>query len=188
MLSWAMLYDVKMFDEDIKGIVLLDELEQHIHPSWQRRIISLLRPQFPKIQFITTTHSPLIAANASKLYKDDLESKLFHLTFDNQQGNQISEVEEKLRDLDCDQVLSSEAFDYIFGVDPDLDTILREASVLAAKDERSKEEEVKLQMFKDKLREVMFPKGKTLIERVVEREYYTDLKQRIEEFNKIMEQ
>jgi predicted ATPase len=188
MLSWAMLYDVKMFDEDIKGIVLLDELEQHVHPSWQRRIISLLRTQFPKIQFITTTHSPLIAANASKLYKDDLESKLFHLTFDNQQGNQISEVEEKLRDLDCDQVLSSEAFDYIFGVDPDLDTILREASVLAAKDERSKEEEVKLQMFKDKLREVMFPKGKTLIERVVEREYYTDLKQRIEEFNKIMEQ
>ena len=59
--------------------------------------------------------------------------------------------------------------------------------MLAAKDERSQEEEVKLQQFKEKLRELMFPKGKTLIERVVEREYYSDLKQRIKEFNKIME-
>ena len=187
MLSWAMMYDVKMFDEHIKGIVLLDELEQHLHPSWQRRIISLLRAYFPQMQFITTTHSPLIAANASKLHDNEPDSKLFHLTYDNQHGNQISAVEENLHDLGCDQVLSSEAFDHIFSVDPALDAILREASVLAAKDERSQAEEVKLQQFKEKLRELMFPKGKTLIERVVEREYYSDLKQRIKEFNKIME-
>lgn len=187
MLSWAMMYDVKMFDEHIKGIVLLDELEQHLHPSWQRRIISLLRAYFPQMQFITTTHSPLIAANASKLHDNEPDSKLFHLTYDNQHGNQISAVEENLHDLGCDQVLSSEAFDHIFSVDPALDAILREASVLAAKDERSQAEEVKLQQFKEKLRELMFPKGKTLIERVVEREYYSDLKQRINEFNKIME-
>lgn len=187
MLSWAMMYNVKMFDDHIRGIVLLDELEQHLHPSWQRRIISLLRAHFPKMQFITTTHSPLIAANASNLHDDEPDSKLFHLTYDNQHGNQISEVEENLHDLGCDQVLSSEAFDHIFSVDPALDTILREASVLAAKDERSQEEEVKLQRFKEKLRELMFPKGKTLIERLVEREYYSELEKSISDFKNILE-
>jgi len=40
------------------GIVLIDELDLHLHPRWQRKIISDLRRAFPKIQFICTTHSP----------------------------------------------------------------------------------------------------------------------------------
>jgi predicted ATP-binding protein involved in virulence len=42
------------------GIVLIDELDLHLHPKWQRRIVSDLRRTFPKMQFIATTHSPLI--------------------------------------------------------------------------------------------------------------------------------
>lgn len=187
MLSWAMLYNVKMFDDHIRGIVLLDELEQHLHPSWQRRIISLLREHFPQMQFITTTHSPLIAANASKMSNVKLESKLFHLNYDNQKGNQISEVEEMLRDLGCDQVLSSEAFDHIFSIDPRIDKILREASILASKDKRSNEEEQRLDAFKRELKNIMFPKGRTLIERLVERDYYSELEKSISDFDNILE-
>lgn len=40
------------------GLVLIDELDLHLHPRWQRRVISDLRRTFPKIQFICTTHSP----------------------------------------------------------------------------------------------------------------------------------
>lgn len=40
------------------GVVLIDELDLHLHPRWQRRVISDLRRTFPKIQFICTTHSP----------------------------------------------------------------------------------------------------------------------------------
>lgn len=40
------------------GLVLVDELDLHLHPKWQRRVISDLRRTFPKIQFICTTHSP----------------------------------------------------------------------------------------------------------------------------------
>jgi predicted ATP-binding protein involved in virulence len=40
------------------GIVLIDEIEQHLHPGWQQRILPSLRRIFPKIQFIVTTHSP----------------------------------------------------------------------------------------------------------------------------------
>jgi predicted ATP-binding protein involved in virulence len=40
------------------GVVLIDELDLHLHPRWQRRVIHDLRKTFPKIQFIATTHSP----------------------------------------------------------------------------------------------------------------------------------
>ncbi|MEN8131595.1 MAG: AAA family ATPase [Pseudomonadota bacterium] len=42
------------------GVVLIDELDLHLHPRWQRRIIEDLRRTFPKIQFICTTHSPFL--------------------------------------------------------------------------------------------------------------------------------
>ncbi|TYT73892.1 AAA family ATPase [Desulfobotulus mexicanus] len=42
------------------GVVLIDELDLHLHPRWQRRVIEDLRRTFPKIQFICTTHSPFL--------------------------------------------------------------------------------------------------------------------------------
>jgi len=42
------------------GVVLIDELDVHLHPKWQRGIVESLRTVFPSIQFICTTHSPFI--------------------------------------------------------------------------------------------------------------------------------
>jgi len=42
------------------GVVLIDELDVHLHPRWQRRVVDDLRKTFPKIQFVATTHSPQI--------------------------------------------------------------------------------------------------------------------------------
>ncbi len=42
------------------GIVLIDEIDLHLHPKWQKRIVNDLKKVFPKIQFIATTHSPFI--------------------------------------------------------------------------------------------------------------------------------
>ena len=42
------------------GIVLIDEIDLHLHPNWQRRIINDLKTIFPMIQFVATTHSPFI--------------------------------------------------------------------------------------------------------------------------------
>lgn len=44
--------------EKTNGIVLIDEVDQHLHPGWQQRILQAIRRAFPKIQFIVTTHSP----------------------------------------------------------------------------------------------------------------------------------
>ena len=43
-----------------KGIVLIDEVDMHLHPEWQQTIIGELRSIFPNIQFIVTTHSPQV--------------------------------------------------------------------------------------------------------------------------------
>lgn len=42
------------------GVVLIDELDLHLHPRWQRKIVEDLKRVFPQVQFITTTHSPFI--------------------------------------------------------------------------------------------------------------------------------
>lgn len=49
-----------------EGIVLIDEIDLHLHPAWQRRIVDDLRRTFPKMQFIVTTHSPQIVASVSR--------------------------------------------------------------------------------------------------------------------------
>lgn len=42
------------------GVVLIDEIDLHLHPSWQRTVVAGLKHAFPNIQFIATTHSPFI--------------------------------------------------------------------------------------------------------------------------------
>jgi len=51
---------------DLRGIVLVDEIDLHLHPKWQRVIIKKLRTIFPNVQFIFTTHSPTIIQGASE--------------------------------------------------------------------------------------------------------------------------
>lgn len=49
---------------DRPGVVLIDELESHLHPAWQRTVCEWLKERFPRLQFFVTTHSPLIAQAA----------------------------------------------------------------------------------------------------------------------------
>jgi predicted ATP-binding protein involved in virulence len=47
-------------------VVLVDEIDLHLHPRWQRRILLDLVNAFPRLQFITTTHSPQVLASAKR--------------------------------------------------------------------------------------------------------------------------
>lgn len=49
-----------------EGIVLIDEIESHLHPSWQRTIGRWLVERFPRVQFIVATHSPFICQEAAE--------------------------------------------------------------------------------------------------------------------------
>ncbi|WP_338846683.1 AAA family ATPase [Massilia sp. W12] len=48
--------------DSVSGIVLLDEIDLHLHPAWQRVVVPNLAQAFPKLQFFFTSHSPLVAA------------------------------------------------------------------------------------------------------------------------------
>jgi len=48
------------------GVVMIDEIDAHLHPTWQRRIGFWLTKHFPKVQFLVTTHSPLVCHAAEK--------------------------------------------------------------------------------------------------------------------------
>ena len=51
---------------DVTGIILLDEIDLHLHPSWQRTILESVETLFPNIQFIVTSHSPFVVQSAKK--------------------------------------------------------------------------------------------------------------------------
>lgn len=108
---------------EFKGIVLIDEVELHLHPKWKYNFVKRLRDIFPKIQFIMTTHSPTVLLGASKeavfykIYKEDGEVKI-----SNQMANEgytnNSLISSPLFDLetitsrDYDKTISSD--DYIY--------------------------------------------------------------------------
>ena len=50
---------------ETKGVVLIDEIDLHLHPEWQKRVIGDLRSAFPCLQFIVTTHAPLVVGSLS---------------------------------------------------------------------------------------------------------------------------
>jgi predicted ATP-binding protein involved in virulence len=50
--------------ENFEGMVLIDELEVHLHPEWKMRVVSDLRSVFPHVQFVATTHDPLCLRGA----------------------------------------------------------------------------------------------------------------------------
>lgn len=51
---------------DMEGLVLIDEIDLHLHPKWQLGLIPTLKRVFPKLQFIVTTHSPMVLPGLSR--------------------------------------------------------------------------------------------------------------------------
>lgn len=64
---------IKALDVDTKtvnlsGVILIDEVDAHLHPTWQREIGPWFTKSFPNIQFIVTTHSPIICRSATSVW------------------------------------------------------------------------------------------------------------------------
>lgn len=161
-------------DIQINGIVLIDEIEQHLHPIWQIKIMGLLQKAFPKIQFITTTHSPLVALNSTGKFITNKQLKIHVLSW--KSGNVMSSVvKEPLSELSYNQMLGSEAFGFLHNGNQALENVLKEMSKIAAIDDPNPKQVKQLNNIKSELKNIMFPQGMTLIEREVERDYKKDL-------------
>jgi hypothetical protein len=89
---------------------LIDELDIHLHPIWQRDIAQKLRAQFPNLQFIVATHSPWIAAGAGE---DALTLKFAFVD-----GKTSVEKVQGISALPVDEVLQSAAFELVSPYSP----------------------------------------------------------------------
>ena len=170
---------------DIQGIVLFDEIEQHLHPRWQQCILSYLKKAFPEVQFIGTTHSPLVAASVGEVLPRTGIDKVIVLTSKDKHGV-IKEELEPMVGWRVDKVLASKAFDYqITGQSEELSNVLLEASILAGKEKgRTKEENARYKIIKRVIGKVILPKYQTQVERDIESDLTTRALQEIERVEK----
>lgn len=109
MLSWVVDLCKKMFDRYPNSenplaepaVVLVDEIDLHLHPQWQRGVISFLSEIFPKVQFIVTTHSPLVIQSMERinLYVLSREEHVVRVKHFPNKSFEGWTVEEIMRDL-----------------------------------------------------------------------------------------
>jgi len=147
-------------------IFLIDEIESHLHPRWQRTIIKALLDVMKKIsksakvQVITATHSPLVLASLEPIF-DNKKDAWFDLDYES--NNKRSQVILTKRDFelhgDVTNWLTSEAFDLLSGRSIETEKILEEASFLLNKNEVSKDE---IQIMYKKLVKALSPRDNYL--------------------------
>lgn len=180
LIGWALTHQPNVRNlKEIVGIVLIDEIEQHLHPKWQRGIIATLREQFPKIQFITTTHSPLVARSVGQIGDNTNPDQLLHFKLGPSNNVEITPIK-SMKGWRSDQILASEAFDWLVDADPDVEAVMKRASELVAKgDDRSSSEDAELEALKFSLSSILLSEGQTLIERTIESERYKEITEEI---------
>jgi len=111
-LVWRLIQSFPASEDPLKedGVVLIDELDIHLHPVWQRDIAVWLREQFPNLQFIVATHSPLIAAGAG----EDARTLKFSL----RDGKAAVETAPDISAMNVDRILQSSAFELVSPYSP----------------------------------------------------------------------
>lgn len=146
--------DDKTSCHDMEGLVLIDELDLYLHPSWQRSIIQALKATFPRIQFVATTHSPLALVG---LRPD--QDEIVRLTIDPKTGDvrQLDMKQGRTHEPDPRLMTGSEIYRTYFGIErfypAHLGELLRRHRYLAADPTRSDEDDARLDEIEARLRE-----------------------------------
>jgi hypothetical protein len=145
---------------EMEGLVLIDEIDLHLHPKWQLGLIPTLKRVFPKLQFIVTTHSPMILPGLSR-------EEVVILGTD-KEGNVVAQ-----ESLESPALLTgSEIYRTFFGIDrlhpSDLGEALRRYSFLIADPLRSDEEDKEMHDIRERLAEAGVDPGWEPVPRVQE--------------------
>jgi hypothetical protein len=109
---------------EARGVVLIDELETHLHPRWKLRVMAALRAALPQVQFIATTHDPLCLRGM-----DDGEVHV--LIRDEDQRIEQLENLPNVRTLRAEQLLTSDFFGLSSTADPEVEqSLARRADIV----------------------------------------------------------
>lgn len=131
---------------DLSGLVIIDELDLHLHPKWQRKLPLLLSKVFPKVQFIVSTHSVIPFLGASE------KSIFFKVTRNLEDGIQIQRIDIDIKNLLPNSILTSPLFD-LDGIDiiPEMNQSIYETRTEDTHEEITKNDEIrkKLEAFEE---------------------------------------
>ncbi len=121
------------------ALVLVDEIDAHMHPEWQRQLAGTLEKIFPRVQFIATTHSPLIPVTLAP-------GNVLRLRRNEENPSQIlvERMEEDMRRWEANQVLTSPLFDLGSTVAPEMQQAQADYVALVWRTNLSPEEQTRL--------------------------------------------
>jgi predicted ATP-binding protein involved in virulence len=118
------------------GVCLVDEIDLHLHPRWQRTLMATLSEIFPNVQFIATAHSPLMVQSANTANVVVLRRRDGRVVIDNDPPNVL-----KWR---VDQILTSDLFGLPSARAPELDAAIGRRNTLLSKPTLTADDEAEL--------------------------------------------
>jgi len=164
MLAWMVDFAAGLFDSypesknplEEPAILLIDEIDLHLHPKWQRTIIDYLTRKFPNTQFIVTAHSPLLVQAATGANLVLLKRKGDNIIIDN---DPVS-----VENWRVDQILTSDLFGIKSAHSAATQKILEEKTRILSKRILSSKESQKLNELDDMLSTMPFGETKEEIQ------------------------
>jgi predicted ATP-binding protein involved in virulence len=133
------------------AVVAVDEIDLHLHPLWQRKLMGFLTERFPNAQFIATAHSPLVAQAAAYANLAVLRREGDHVVIDNNVDN--------IRGWRIDQILTSDLFGLESARPPQIESLLAERKELLTKPELTAADRRRLEKIEAEIGEL--PTGET---------------------------
>jgi energy-coupling factor transporter ATP-binding protein EcfA2 len=127
------------------AVCLVDELDLHLHPRFQREIIGFLTETFPNTQFIVTAHSPLIVQTA-----EDYDANVILLKREGDETRVVNNPVD-VRNWRLDQILTSELFGGISNRPPKAEAQMQRRRALLLKDVLDKAEQAELDALEEEL-------------------------------------
>ena len=145
-MAWIVDFASRMFDLYPKSenplaepaVVLIDEIDLHLHPKWQRELLDYLSNLFPNTQFIVTTHSPLIVQSAVARDANIVVCRREddHVVID--------QSVEAVRNWRADQILTSDLFGLETARPKEIEPFLEEREKILSKAKLTKKDEKRL--------------------------------------------
>lgn len=138
------------------AVVLVDEIDLHLHPIWQRDLMRYVGVRFPNTQFIVTAHSPIFVQAAS-------EANIVVLRRDEAKGHVvIDNSPEAVRGWRLDQILTSNLFGLPSARPPEIESLLIERKKILSKSRLTPTDKAKLKKLQAKIG--VLPAGETSAE------------------------
>jgi predicted ATP-binding protein involved in virulence len=133
------------------AVVLVDEIDLHLHPKWQRNLMGFLTNLFPNTQFIATAHSPLVVQAATDANVVLLRREGDHVVIDNDV--------KAIHNWRVDQILTSDLFGLESARPPELDKLLAERTEILSKAKLTKKDRARLKRIEEEIGSM--PTGET---------------------------